>query len=113
MPRLRFHRGGRSRWEDGHESWWLSGSEDGEKHASRVIGRLWVVECMPWEGGWVRMIEVNESRGKHAYATVIRVVLSHRWDVPDRRCGEPIFDVQQCFIVSDAPHSVCEVHGDG
>ena len=59
------------------------------------------------------MIEVDEGRGKHAYSTVILVVLSHRWDVPDWRCGESICDVQQCFIVSDASHSVCEVHGDG
>ena len=94
MPRLRFQRGIRSCWEDGHEAWLLSGSEDGDKHASHVIGRLWVVECVPWEGGWVRMIEVNESCGKHAYTAVIDVVLNHRWDVPDRRCGESIGELQ-------------------
>ena len=59
------------------------------------------------------MIEVNESCGKHAYAAVISVVLNHRWYMPDRSCGESILDVQKCFIVSDALHSVCEVHGDG
>ena len=59
------------------------------------------------------MIEVNESCGKHAYAAVISVILNQRWDVPDRMCGESILDVQKLFIVSDAPHSVCEVHGDG
>ena len=91
----------------------MSGSEDGDKHASHVIGRLWVVECVPREGGWVRMIEVNESGGKHAYAAVKSVVLNHRWDMPDRSCGESILDVQQFFIVSDALHSGCEVHGDG
>ena len=99
--------------EDVHETGWLSGSEDCEKNESYVRGCMWIVECMPWEGGWVRMIEVDEGRGKHAYSIVILVVLSHRWDVPDWRCGEPICDVQQRFIVSDASHSVCEVHGDG
>ena len=59
------------------------------------------------------MIEVNESCGKHAYAAVKSVVLSHRWDMPDRICGESILYAQQFFIMSDALHSCCEVHGYG